>query len=72
MTATRFDIGTFDGKGDFDSWKKKMRVLLSHHKVLIALKPDDRKWTEDQLARTDEVREEAFNLIFLHLSDSVI
>ena len=46
--------------------------MLSHHKVLIALEPDDRKWTADQLARTDEVREEAFNLIFLHLSDSVI
>ena len=49
-----------------------MRVLLSHHKVLIALEPDDKKWTADQLARTDEVREEAFNLIFLHLGHSVI
>ena len=72
MTSTRFEIGTFDGKSDFGSWKKKMRVLLSHHKVLIALESDDRKWSADQLARTDEVREEAFNLIFLHLGDSVI
>ena len=72
MTSTRFEIGTFDGKSDFGSWKKKMRVLLSHHKVLIALESDDRKWSADQLARTDEVREEAFNLIFLRLGDSVI
>jgi len=43
MTTTRFEIGTFDGKGNFGSWKKKMRVLLSHHKVLIALEPDDKK-----------------------------
>ena len=72
MTATRFDIGTFDGKGNFGSWKKKMTVLLSHHKVFIALEPNDRKWTGDQLARTNELREETFNLIFLHLGDSVI
>ena len=72
MTSTRFEIGIFDGKGDFGSWKKKMRVLLSHHKVLIALESDDRKWSPNQLARTEEVREEAYNLIFLHLGDSVI
>ena len=52
MTSTRFEIGIFDGKGDFGSWKKKMRVLLSHHKVLIALESDDRKWSPEQLART--------------------
>ena len=72
MTSTQFEIGTFNGKSDFSSWKKKMKVLLSHHKVLIALEPDDRKWTANQIARTDEVREEAYNLIFLHLGDSVI
>ena len=49
-----------------------MKVLLPHHKVLIALEPDNRKWSPDQLARTEEVRQEAFNLIFLHLGDSVI
>jgi len=72
MTSTQFEIGIFDSKGDFGNWKKKMRVLLSHHKVLIALEPDDRKWSPDQLARTEEVREEAYNLIFLHLGDFVI
>ena len=49
-----------------------MRVLLSHHKVLVALEPDDRKWSIEQIARTEEIREEAYNLIFLHLGDSVI
>ncbi|XP_052193868.1 uncharacterized protein LOC127802200 [Diospyros lotus] len=72
MNSTRFEIDIFDGKGDYGSWKKKMRVLLSHHKVLIALESDDRKWSADQLARTEEIREEAFNLIFLHLCDSMI
>ena len=72
MTTTRFEIGTFNEKGDFGSWKKKMRVLLSHHKVLIALELDDRKWSDEQTTRTNEIREEAFNLIFLHLEDIVI
>ena len=72
MMSTRFEIGIFDGKGDFRSWKKKMKVLLTHHKVLIALEEDDRKWSVDQLERTEEIREEAYNLIFLHLGDSVI
>ena len=71
MTSTRLEIGTFDGKSDFGSWKK-MRILLSHHKVLIALETDERKWTAEQLARANKVREEAFDLIFLHLGDSVI
>jgi len=47
MTTTQFEIGIFDGKGNFGSWKKKMRVLFSHHNVLIALEPNDRKWTVD-------------------------
>ena len=72
MMSTRFEIEIFDSKGGFGSWKKKMRVFLSHNKVQIALEPDDRKWSPDQLARTEEVREKAFNLIFLHLGDSVI
>ena len=72
MTSTRFEIGIFDGKGDYRCLKKKMRVLLSHHKVLIALEPNDRKWSDEQTVRTNEIREEAFNLIFLHLGDAVI
>jgi len=70
--STQFEIGIFDGKCDFGRWKKNMRVLLSHHKVLIALKEDDRKWSVDQLARIEEIKEETYNLIFLYLGDSVI
>ena len=71
MTTTRFEIKTFDGKGDF-GWKKKMRVLLFHHKVLIALEQHQRKWSNEQIARTNEIREETFNLIFLYLGDTMI
>ena len=66
------EMSTFDGKGDYGSWKKKMKVFLSYHKVLIALEEDERKWSTAQLAKASEIREEAYNLIFLHLADSVI
>ena len=49
-----------------------MRVLLSHHKVVIALEVDAEKWIAEQKAKEDEIKEYAFNLIFLHLADSVI
>ena len=48
---------------------KKMKVLLSHHKVLIALNKDEDKWTAAQKSKASEIREEAYNLIFLHLAD---
>ena len=72
MATSHFDVRMYDGKGDFGSWKKKMRVLLSHHKVAIALEEDAVKWTPAQKAKESEIKEEAFNLIFLHLADSVI
>ena len=72
MGSSRLEMGIFDGKGNFGSWKKIMRVYLSHHKVLIALEEDEVKWSVDQKAKASEIKEEAFNLIFLHLADSVI
>ena len=72
MGSSRFEMSVFDGKGDFGSWKKKMKVFLSHHKVVIALEADETKWKAEQKAKSAEIKEEAFNLIFLHLADSVI
>ena len=65
-------MSIFYGKGNFGSWKKRMRVYLSHHKVLIALEEDEVKWSAEQKAKASEIKEEAFSLIFLHLADSVI
>ena len=72
MSTIRLDIGIFDGKEDFTTWKKKMRVLLSHHKVALALEPDPEKWPKMEKETKDEILKEAYNLIFLHLGDSVI
>ena len=72
MSTTRFEVSLFDGKGDFGSWQKGIRVLLSHHKVAYALVADIMKGLTDQLAKKLEVNEMTYNLIFLHLADSVI
>ncbi|CAM8968208.1 unnamed protein product [Rhodiola kirilowii] len=50
----------------------KMRALLSHHKCLIGLEEKPDLWSEDQKKRKGEINEEAFNLIILSLSDSII
>ena len=40
--------------------------------MVIALEVDAEKWIAEQKAKEDEIKEHAFNLIFLHLADSVI
>ena len=72
MSNMRLDIGTFDGKRNFTTWKKKMRVLLSHHKVVLELEPDPEKWPKMEKEANDEILEVAYNPIFFHLGDSVI
>lgn len=65
-------MSSFDDKRDFNSWKKKTRVLLSYHKVAVALEAKKDKWTVDYITKEFEINEIAFNLIFLHLFDNVI
>lgn len=72
MNMFEFEMSTFDGKSNFRSQKKKMRVLLSYHKVAIALETDKSKWTMDQITKEAEINKVAFNLIFLHFVDNVI
>lgn len=49
-----------------------MKALLSHHKVRIALEPDEDKWTVEQKKRKAEIEEEAYNLQVLNLADQVL
>ena len=68
MSMTRFEVSLFDSKTNFGSWKKKMRVLLSHHKVSISLEADASKWT---IYQEHVINEEAYNLLFLHIADVI-
>ncbi|XP_031261812.1 PR5-like receptor kinase [Pistacia vera] len=62
----------YDGKIDFNSWKKKMKALLSHNKVGIALEKDEEKWPADKLKRKAEIDEESYNLIVMNLANNVL
>ena len=66
------EISQYDGKIDFGSWKKKMKALLSHNKVALALEKDPKKWSEEKLKEKEEIDEAAYNLIVMNLSDSVL
>ena len=72
MGSFKMEFSVFDGKGDFNSWSKRIRALLSHNKVLVALEADENKWSEEALKRKPEILEEAYNLLILNLSDAVL
>ncbi|XP_031247322.1 uncharacterized protein LOC116105039 [Pistacia vera] len=66
------EITQYDGKIDFSSWKKKMKALLSHKKVALALEKNIEKWPKDKLKKKSEIDEEAYNLIIMNLADNVL
>ena len=72
MSTTRVEITHYDGKVDFNTWKKKMKALLSHNKVAVALEKDQTKWPEEKLKKKVEIDEEAYNLIIMNLADNVL
>ncbi|GAB2274337.1 hypothetical protein Dimus_039084 [Dionaea muscipula] len=72
MSSLRTEIPCFTEKSDFCTWKKKMRALLSHEKLLIALEKDVKKWNEEQLKKVDSINDDAYSLIVLNLSDTVL
>ena len=37
MGSLKFELSLFDGSGDFYSWRKKIRALLVHYKLQMAL-----------------------------------
>ncbi|KAF3452128.1 hypothetical protein FNV43_RR08225 [Rhamnella rubrinervis] len=43
ISTTCMEVDIFNGKGDFGSWKKNMKVFLSYNKVAIALEKDKTK-----------------------------
>ena len=70
MSAHRFDLSVFTGKGDFSIWQQKMKGILVQQKVSKAI---DNSYspnvTEDQKKDFDEL---AYTSIILHLSDPVL
>ncbi|GJR80126.1 zinc finger MYM-type protein 1-like protein [Tanacetum coccineum] len=69
MTGAKFDIETFNGTGDFELWRIKMRALLIQHGCEAAL--------EDLLADMEaqtkaELNKKAHNIVILCLGNKVL
>lgn len=71
MVFGKVEISLFDGRADFNLCSRRIRSLMSHIKVLIALEPKLEKLSEDQKKRKAEI-DEATNLLVLSLLDCVL
>ena len=68
--STHFEMGMFNGKGDFSIWQQKMKGILVQQKVSKAI---DGKYPENtSTGRKLEIDELAYTSIILHLSNSVL
>ena len=81
MSSQRFELGVFNGKGDFAIWQQKMKGILVQQKVSKALigfvKPSTSEEGKeivisDITEEQKEMDELAYTSIILHLSDSVL
>lgn len=70
MSAHYFDLGIFNGKGDFSIWQQKMKGILVQQKVSKAI---DNSFSATLTAEEKENLDElAYTSIILHLSDAVL
>ncbi|CAM8952765.1 unnamed protein product [Rhodiola kirilowii] len=71
MGTRRMEIAPFDGKTDYQVWSIKMKALLAHHKVAVALEKDVGLCTKDEKKRKRDIEADAYNLIILSLNDNI-
>ena len=70
MAAHHFELGVFNGKGDFAIWQQKMKGILVQQKVSKAIDNTfDKALTKEETSEKDEL---AYTSVILHLSDSVL
>jgi len=69
--STRFEVVKFDGKGDFELWRKNIKALLVQQKVAKILDEKDLPPTITAAEKKD-MDEIAYSTIILYLSDGVL
>lgn len=72
MALGKVEVAQFDGKADFQVWRLRMRALLSNHDVKTDLETDEKEWSADEKKRKRKIMKEAYNLLFLSLSDNIL
>ena len=72
MGSTKVEIEKFNGRGDFNMWRKKMKVVLVQQKCAKAL-GGDKEFPEDMSAKyKQDAMELAYSLLILNLADNVL
>ena len=70
ICAHHFELGVFNGKGDFSIWQQKMKGILVQQKISKALDGKyPETYTTEQKTEADEL---TYTSIILHLYDSVL
>ncbi|KAL8493858.1 hypothetical protein ACS0TY_024865 [Phlomoides rotata] len=69
MASMKLDVEKFSWKNDFGLWKVKMKALLVHHGLVIALKSDKDDESSISRERKIEIMEKAHSAIILCLGD---
>ena len=66
------EIEKFDGRGDFNMWRKKMKAILVQQKCVRALGGE--KDFPETMSETEkeDLMEYAYSLLILNLSDNVL
>lgn len=72
MALARYDIEKFDGKGDFDLWKAKIKAILGQQKALHALTDPTKLPTTISEEDKESMINTAYGTIILNLSNSVL
>ena len=72
MGLTKFKMERFNGQGDFDIWRKWIKIIFVQQKVPVALSPllNFPKGTSD--ADESQVLKTAYSTIILYLSDNLL
>lgn len=72
MVVARYDIDKFDGKGDFDLWKAKIKAILGQQKALHALTDPSKLPSTLSEAERENMNMVAYGTIILNLSNGVL
>ncbi|PON64464.1 hypothetical protein TorRG33x02_273130 [Trema orientale] len=72
MGTSKIEIEKFDGKGDFNMWKKKMKAVLVQQKCAKVLGDASGLPETMKPSEKEELLETAYSLLILNLADNVL
>ena len=72
MGISSFDIEKFNGSGDFNLWKKKIRVVLIQQNVDLMIENEFEYLVTLKSFQRNEIKKSAYNTLYIHLADNIL